>query len=311
VTDTVLITGVSGFAGGHLVEYLAPDHHVVGWSRSAPSSEIATAANWEHIDLLDRETVRRRMKALRPAVVYHCAGATQVAQSWKNPSQPLSSNVLATHYLFDAIRRAGAACRVLVTGSGAIYAPSRSPLEEGSPVAPSNPYAVSKLAQEALGLRAGFEDGLDVIVTRSFNHTGPRQTPSFVAPSIARQIALIERGAVEPVIRVGNLDAERDLTDVRDVVRAYVALVKAGRPGTVYNVASGIGHSVRSIIEVLIATAGVQVRMETDPARLRPVDNPILVGDASRLREATGWTPRIPFDRMLGDLLAYWRGVPS
>ena len=198
---------------------------------------------------------------------------------------------------------------MLVTGSAVIYAPSQTPLAEESRLAPDSPYALSKLAQEALGLRAVVEDGLDVIVTRSFNHTGPRQTPAFVAPSIARQIALVERGVVEPVIRVGNVEAQRDLTDVRDVVRAYVALVEAGTPGTVYNVASGVGHTIRSIIDALVAAAGVHVRLETDSDKLRPVDNPILVGDASRLREATGWTPRISFDQMLRDLLDYWRRV--
>jgi GDP-4-dehydro-6-deoxy-D-mannose reductase len=307
VKDTVLVTGASGFVGGHLVEHLAGSHHVVGWSQSSPPSAFARLAQWEHVDLLDRERVRSRIKALRPGIVYHCAGATQVDRSWKTPTQPLASNVLATHHLFDALRRAGGACRVLVTGSAAIYAPSLTPLTEGSRIAPDSPYAVSKLAQESLGLRAGVEDGLEVLVTRSFNHTGPRQASAYVAPSIARQIALIERGGVEPVIHVGNLEAARDITDVRDVVRAYVLLVHAGTPGEVYNVASGVGHSIRSILDGLVELSGTRLRIQTDEQRLRPRDNPILVGDSSKLRAVTGWTPNIRFDQMLRDLLEYWR----
>jgi GDP-4-dehydro-6-deoxy-D-mannose reductase len=303
------VTGASGFAGGHLVEHLASSQAVVAWSRSAPPPGLATAATWERVDLLNRDEVRVRIRSLRPRAVYHLAGVTQVDRSWRTPAQPLSSNVLATHYLLDALRRAGAACRVLVTGSAAVYAPSPAPLAETAPLAPDSPYAVSKLAQEMLGVRAVIEDGIDVVITRSFNHTGPRQTEAFVTPSLARQMALIERGAMEPVIRAGNIDTERDLTDVRDVVRAYAGLMEAGVPGEVYNVASGVGRTIRSIIDSLAGMTGIDVRLETDPARLRPVDNPILVGDASRLRALTGWTPRIPFDAMLRDLLDYWRSA--
>jgi GDP-4-dehydro-6-deoxy-D-mannose reductase len=142
---------------------------------------------------------------------------------------------------------------------------------------------------------------------RSFNHTGPGQAPDFVAPSLARQIALIERGVVEPVIRVGNLEAIRDFTDVRDVIRAYVALMQRGQAGAVYNVGSGVGRSIRSVLDALLARARVEVRVETDPARLRPSDVPALVADAARLRLTTGWQPVISFERMLDDLMEYWR----
>ena len=298
-----------GFLGGHLIELLAASAPVVVWSRSAAPPELAASATWQRVDLLDRDAVRSGIRALRPSAVYHCAGVTQVDRSWRRPAEPLASNVLATHYLLDALRRAGVGCRMLVTGSAAVYAPSPEPLTEQSPLAPDSPYALSKLAQESLGVRAVVEDGVDVILTRSFNHTGARQTADFVAPAVARQIALIERGELEPVLRVGNVEARRDLTDVRDVVRAYAALMKAGVPGEVYNVASGVGHTIRSVIDALVRAAGVHVRVETDPARLRPIENPVLVGDASRLRALTGWTPRIPFEQMLRDLLEYWRGA--
>jgi GDP-4-dehydro-6-deoxy-D-mannose reductase len=305
---TVLVTGASGLAGSHLLAHLARSQDIVGWTRSSPPAACAGQTRWHRIDLLDRDAVRAAILDLRPAAVYHCAGVSRVDRSWHAPAETLAGNVLATHHLLDALRRAGTRCRVVVTGSAAIYAPSPDPLTEGARVAPDSPYALSKLAQERLGVRAVAEDGIEVVLTRSFNHTGPGQSPSFMASGIARQIALIERGALEPVLRVGNVEARRDLTDVRDVVRAYTVLMEAGTPGEVYNVASGVGRTVGAVIDTLVALAGVQVRVEVDPDRLRPLDNPVLVGDASKLRGLTGWAPSIRFDRMLGDLLEYWRG---
>ncbi len=303
----ILVTGAAGFVGGHLVQHLAANHDVVAWTRSTPLAEIAGLARWQRVDLLDRAAVRQAIRDVRPDVVYHCAGDSRVVQSWNDTARKLADNVLATHFLFDALRRAEVSCRVLVPGSGTVYAPSDRPITEDGAIAPASPYAVSKLAQEQLGLRAVAEDDLDVIVTRSFNHTGPRQTPAFVAPSIARQIALIEQGALEPTIRVGNLEPRRDLTDVRDVVRAYVALMDSGTPRTIYNVASGQGRTIGSILEALISRARVPVKVETDPVRLRSEDTPAIVGDSTRLRRATGWQPELSFDRMLDDLLEYWR----
>jgi len=232
-----------------------------------------------------------------------------VAYSWRDTVSPLSNNVLGTHILLDALRRAGSRCRVVIPGSATVYAPSTSPLTEESPVAPVNPYALSKLAQEQLGMISGREDGIEVIVTRSFNHTGPRQSAAFAAPNMARQIALIEAGAAEPMIKVGNLDAQRDMTDVRDMARAYAGLMEKGTPSTIYNVASGVTRSMKSILAALVARARVTVRIETDPALLRPSDTPVILGDASRLRTATGWEPQIPFERTLDDLLTYWRAI--
>ena len=305
--DPILITGAGGFAGSHLVQHLAASADVVGWARSAPPADVAELARWQSVDLLDRDRVRTAIRDLRPQAVYHCAGLPHVAESWRDTAQPLASNALATHYLLDALRRAECECRVLVVGSATVYAPSDEPVKEDATIAPANPYARSKLAQERIALQGGTEDGLEVIVTRTFNHTGPRQAPAFVAPSMARQIALIERGAADATIKVGNLDARRDLLDVRDVVRAYAALMESGDPGAVYNVASGEARSIRSLLQALVARARVPVHIETDPARLRREDTPVLVGDASRLQQATGWRPSIHFDQMLDDLLEYWR----
>lgn len=303
----VLVTGASGFAGSHLLEHLSGRADLVAWARSDPPSELATLARWQRVDLLDRDRVRQAIRELKPSAVYHCAGAPHVAHSWQDATKPLASNVLTTHYLFDALRRAGTGARVLIPGSAHVYAASPHPHNEDSPVAPASPYALSKLAQEQLGVRAVAEDGLEVVVARAFNHTGPRQSADFFAPAMARQIARIERGGIEPVIKVGNLDAERDLTDVRDTVRAYTLLMEKGAVGGIYNVASGIGRPMRVVLDALVRRAQVPVRVGTDPERLRPHDIPVLVGDATRLRNATGWAPEISFERTIDDLLNYWR----
>lgn len=310
MSDVVLVTGAAGFAGSHLVEHLlaSPKRRT---GEGGSSSQGVVAWTRQTVDLLDGERVRAAIRDLRPGWVYHCAGVPHVAESWRDTARPLEGNVLATQHLLDALRRAGVRCRVLIPGSATVYAPSPRPIVETDPIAPASPYAISKLAQERLALHAIQEDGLDVIVTRSFNHTGPRQTPAFVAPSMARQIALIERGRLDPVIRVGNLQARRDLTDVRDVVRAYVALMQSGTTGVVYNVASGVARSIQSILDALVLRAKVAVRVEADPARLRPSDVPVIAGDHSRLTAATGWQPAITFDQMLDDLLSYWRAHPS
>ena len=307
---TILVTGAAGFAGSHVVQTLAGTGSVVAWTRATPPpEEIVPLATWQQVDLLDRDAVRAAIQRTKPDAVYHCAGAPNVAHSWRDTVSPLSNNVLGTHILLDALRRAGSRCRVVIPGSATVYAPSTSPLTEESPVAPVNPYALSKLAQEQLGMISGREDGLEVIVTRSFNHTGPRQSAAFAAPNMARQIALIEAAAAEPMIKVGNLDAQRDMTDVRDMARAYAGLMEKGTPSTIYNVASGVARSMKSILEALVARARVTVRIETDPALLRPSDTPVLLGDASRLHTATGWEPQIPFEQTLDDLLTYWRAT--
>jgi GDP-4-dehydro-6-deoxy-D-mannose reductase len=307
----ILVTGASGFAGSHLVEHLAGTAELVGWTRSPPPPEIAGLARWTRIDMLDADRVHQELAALRPTTVYHCAGHAHVADSWNDTGRPLAGNVLVTHHLLDGLRRTGRRARVLITGSGTIYAGSDKPHREDSPLAPSSPYALSKLAQEQLGARAIIEDGLDVILTRPFNHVGARQSPKFSVSGMTKQIVAIERAEMEPVIHVGRLDTTRDITDVRDTVRAYALLMRHGVPGTVYNVSSGVPRTMGMVLDALIGRSRVPVRVEVDPSRLRPQDDLILLGDSTRLRETTGWAPQIPFDRTLDDLFTYWRSVPS
>ena len=307
MTAVVLVTGAAGFAGSHLLEHLAGSAAVVGWARSEPPTEVAQLARWTRVDLLDAQQVRQELAALRPTVVYHCAGHAHVAGSWHDTSRPMAGNVLTTHHLLDGLRRAACKARVIIPGSATVYAGSNEPHREDAALAPSSPYAVSKLAQEQLGLRAVDEDGVDVIATRPFNHVGPRQSPAFAVSGMTRQIVAIERGEMEPVIHVGNLDTARDISDVRDTVRAYALLAERGIPGTVYNIASGVARTMRAVLDALIERSRVPVTIEVDSSRLRPHDDLILVGDASRLRAATGWWPQIAFDRTLDDLFDYWR----
>jgi GDP-4-dehydro-6-deoxy-D-mannose reductase len=212
---------------------------------------------------------------------------------------------MGTHAVLSGLQRAGTDIPVVVTGSALVYRPSASALTEDSPIAPSSPYAVSKLAQE---MRAAEETGR-VVVARAFNHAGPRQSSSYVTSSFARQIAEAEAGLREPVLRVGNLEARRDITDVRDTVRAYRLLAECGRARRAYNVCRGEAYRIGDLMESLVRQSRVAIRVELDPARLRPSDNPVVLGSAARIRAEAGWEPRIPIDQTLDDLLEHWRRV--
>jgi GDP-4-dehydro-6-deoxy-D-mannose reductase len=303
-----LVTGATGFAGRHLVEHLlAFEPSVAAWANpSGQQPPDDSRVQWRAVDLLDRAAVVEAIADLAPAAIYHCAGFADVAGAWARPEKALRINVLGTHYLLDAVRCTRLSCPVLLTGSALIYRQSQTAIAEDSPIGPSSPYGLSKLAQERLGLRT---TSVPVIVTRPFNHAGPRQSPAYVTSAFARQIAEIEARRLPPVIRVGNLDSRRDITDVRDTVRAYRLLVRHGKPQRPYNVCSGRAHRIGDLLDMLVSMSRERVRIEIDPARLRPADNPLVLGDASRLVDETGWRPEIPIDRTLADLLEHWRAV--
>lgn len=306
----VLVTGGAGFAGSHLIDQLLESEgRVVGWtnpaSRRSGHSHPAGRVAWAAVDITDGEAVARALDETRPSAVYHCAGVADVQTAWGDPARALRVNVMGTESLLRGLDRCGLDVPVVVTGSALIYRPSADPLTEDSPVGPTSPYGLSKLAQEMLAIAA---DGR-VVVARPFNHAGPRQSAAYVTSSFARQIAEVEAGLREPVLRVGNLEARRDITDVRDTVRAYRLLLRHGRRGRPYNVCRGEAHRVGDLLEMLLRRATVAIRVEVEPARLRPGDNPVVVGSAARLRAETGWEPRIPMEQTLEDLLAYWRSV--
>ncbi len=307
MSGPVLVTGAAGFAGQHLVRLLAADGPVAGWHRPGTTHPELDGVSWAPVELLDRAAVAAAVRDLAPSAIYHLAGVPHVGDSWAHAEETLAGNVVGTLNLFDGLRAAGLTPRVLITSSATIYKPSTDALTEDAPVAPNTPYGTSKVAQEMVALGAWREHGIPVVITRSFNHIGPLQSPAFAAPGFARQLARIEAGLMPPTLMVGNLEALRDLSDVRDTVRAYRALMQSGRAGSCYNVCSGTAISMQAMLDGLRAHVRVPVTVMQDPARMRPADTPIVLGDRSRLTADTGWEPAYPLATTLADLVEYWR----
>src|SRR5688572_23459575 len=308
-TTTVLVTGAAGFVGGHLLELLEQeDDLIMAWLRPGTEpSVIGKRVGWLAVEMHDRNAVHSAIKQIQPNAVYHLAGVPHVGDSWSHTHETFAGNVLATHYLFDALRLEGLAPRVLVTSSATVYQPQSRAIAESDPVRPNSPYGTSKLAQEMVARRSWEDDGIPGLIARSFNHVGPRQSPAFVAPSVAKQIAEIEAGLKPPTLSMGNMDAQRDIMDVRDTVRGYRAMMKSAQPGVPYNVCSGTPTSIRSLVDLFISKARVKITIEQDPARLRPNDTPLVLGDRSRIQKDTGWAPVIPLEKTVDDLLTFWR----
>ncbi len=290
-----LITGGKGFVGQWLAAHLKDRGDEVA------VIDIET-------DVADGAAVRRVMADLAPDAIYHLAAMTHVGESWENPSQVLRVNVLGTAEILAAARALPVSPRVLVVSSAEVYGvvdPDQLPLDEGTPTAPASPYAASKLAAEAVALQAWRGYGQPVIVVRPFNHIGPGQSPNFFVSALAKRIVDARRSGADS-LRVGTLTTRRDFTDVRDVVGAYRLLIEKGSAGGIYNVCSGIDIAMSEVAALLLELAAADLRLETDPALVRPVDVPVLRGDAGRLRDATGWQPVIPLATTLADVLASW-----
>jgi len=309
----VLITGVAGFVGGHVVGFLRDQHPeaaIVGLDNRPAARARSLGIEIVQADLEDAASVRSALARVRPDRVIHLAAQSSPQRSWEDPAGTLRTNVLGMLHLLEAVRAGAAAPRILAVGSADEYGlvqPDALPLREDAPLRPVSPYAVSKVAQGYLALQYALSPGLHVVRTRTFHHTGPRRGESFAESSFARQLAEIEAGQRPPRLEVGNLEVVRDFTDVRDVVRAYWLLLDRGVPGEVYNVCSGRGVRLGDLLERLIALSELRVEVHVDASRLRPADVPALIGDPGRLRAATGWEPTIPLERTLADLLDYWR----
>jgi GDP-4-dehydro-6-deoxy-D-mannose reductase len=306
----VLITGSEGFVGTYLTVHLAaayPTWQVTGTTHHSP----ATAAGLVRCDLRNADAVMALVQTVRPEMVVHLAGQSNVPASFADPEGTLTNNITGTLHLLDACRVHAPDARLLIASSNEVYGPTppeAQPLREDRPLHPVNPYSVSKAAQEMLARQYAHSYHLDVVVARPFNHIGPGQTDRFVVGAFARQIVEVERGA-RRVVSVGNLDAKRDFTDVRDVVRAYGLLLEHGERGGVYNIGSGTATPISGVLEMLCRLAQVAVTVEQDPALMRPSDVPVMMGDTTLLRQATGWEPEIPLAQSLGETLVWWRAA--
>jgi len=311
-----LITGISGFAGSHLAEYLLDrkDIQVAGtvkWrSKLDNITHLLDRIPLYECDIRDAFAVKTVLTEFRPDYIFHLAAQSYVPFSWRAPSETLSTNIIGELNIFEIVRELKLNCRIQIAGSSEEYGlvkPDETPIKEENQLRPLSPYGVSKVAQDLLGYQYHKSYGLYIVRTRAFNHTGPRRGEVFVSSQFARQIVEIEKGRRPPVIKVGNLDSVRDFLDVRDVVRAYFLSLEKGKAGEVYNIASGQGIKIRDLLDRLLKLSNVKIRVEVDPARLRPSDVELLVGSSDKFRQATGWKPEIPFDKTLQDLIAYWR----
>ena len=312
----VLITGITGFAGSHLADYALDQEgvEVYGIRRWRSPTEnidhLVDQLNIAECDLRDAASVTSMIDRIRPDRIFHLAAQSYVPTSWHAPAESLETNIIGQLNVFEALRQTDCDARIHIAGSseeyGLVYR-DEVPITEANPLRPLSPYAVSKVAQDLLAYQYFRSYGTHTIRTRGFNHTGPRRGEVFVVSNFAKQIALIEAGTRKPTIRVGNLEAERDFTDVRDVVRGYWLILEHGEAGDVYNIASGKTWKIRDVLDLLLSFSEVDIKVEVDPERLRPSDVELLLGDASKLRAVTGWEPVIPFEQTARETLDYWR----
>jgi len=318
----VLITGITGFAGSHLAEYVLREHPdvdvygIMRWrSRTENIRDIESKIELLECDLRDLSSVKQLIERVKPDRIFHLAAQSFVPSSWNAPAESLTTNILGQLNIFEAVRALDLDPWIQIACSSEEYGlvhEDELPIKETNPLRPLSPYAVSKVGQDYLGYQYCQSFGMKVVRTRGFNHDGPRRGDVFVSSNFARQLVLIEKGKNPPVIRVGNLEARRDFTDVRDIVRGYwLALDGNCEPGEAYNLCSGTDYCIKDVLDTLIEMSGQRVTIEEDPERLRPSDVPVLLGDASKFHAATGWEPRIPYDQTLQDMIDYWRAELS
>lgn len=315
IKKKALITGVTGFAGSHLAELLLRErvdvHGIQRWrSKSDNINQIRDKIVFHEADLLDAHSLYKVIDEVRPDYIFHLAAQSYVQSSWASPSNTLEVNIIGTVHLFEAVIKSSLEIPIQIACSSEEYGKvlkNELPINENNPLRPLSPYAVSKLAMDYLGYQYFESYGLKVIRTRGFNHTGPRRGDVFSESTFAKQIAEIEKGRHEPIVYVGNLDAVRDYTDVRDMVKAYYTAVEKCDPGEAYNIASGKGWKIKDVLNLLLSMSKVKILIVPDKNRMRPSDVEVLIGDSSKFRKKTGWKPEIPFEKTMEDLLNYWR----
>ena len=310
-----LITGLSGFVGSHLAEFLLEnDFDVFGIIRWRSNREnirdFEQKLTLFEGDMRDLTSVKQVISDCKPDRIYHLAAQSFVPTSWTAPQETITSNIVGQLNILEAVRETNLPVRILVVGSSEEYGlvhEDEVPITEDNPLRPLSPYGVSKVGQDLLGFQYFQSYGMHIIRTRAFNHTGPRRGEVFVTSNFCRQSVLIEKGKQEAVIKVGNLEAKRDFTDVRDVVRAYWLALEKGTVGEVYNICSGRSWVISDLLEKIVEIAGIKIEITKDETRMRPSDVKILQGSHEKFTKATGWEPEIPMEKTIADLLDYWR----
>ena len=313
--DKALITGITGFAGSHLAELLLKEglevYGTYRWrSKTENIDKIRDHITLINADIRDSTSISAVIRTVKPRYIFHLAAQSYVPQSWNAPAETLFTNVIGTSNLLEAVRKESMDSSVQIAGSseeyGLVY-PHEVPITENNPLRPLSPYGVSKVSTDHLGWQYCHSYDMSIVVTRAFNHSGPRRGEVFATSNFAKQIAQIEKGITPSIIHVGNLEAKRDWTDVRDTVRAYWLAIRNCQPGESYNICTGISWSIREMLDILLSYSDCRVGIVHDDERMRPSDVPVLLGDCSKLKLATKWEPLIPFEQTMLDLLNYWR----
>ena len=311
----VLITGITGFVGSHLVEFLlekeAEIYGLVRWrSKTDNIDHIKNRLNLLQGDLRDSHSIKKLIDDVEPDYIFHLAAQSFVPMSWNAPSDTMETNINGTIHLLEAVRKSKSNPKIQIAGSSEEYGlvlPNETPIKETNQLRPLSPYGISKVAEDLVGWQYFKSYGLNIVRTRAFNHTGPRRGEVFVTSNFAKQIAEIEKGLKHPVIYVGNLDAQRDFTDVRDMVNAYWMSLNKCKFGEVYNICSEKAITIKSLLDMVLSMSKKEIEVKIDTNRLRPSDVEILQGDCSKFRNETGWKPEIAFEKTMEDLLNYWR----
>jgi len=311
-----LITGIAGFVGSHLAELLVgKNYEVLGICLACESLENISHLKKEmrlfHSDVTDFNDLNKLVKRTNPDEIYHLAAFSSVGKSFEKPLKTLEVNLQGTANLLEILRNSKRKVKLLLVGSADVYGKVEKkdlPIKETLPFNPISPYGASKACADILAYQYFNSYGVNVIRARSFNHTGPRQAKGFVIPDFASQIAQIEKGNAKPFIKVGNTDAERDISDVRDIVNGYYLLMKKGKPGEAYNICSGNSYKIKYLLEYLLNLSEKEIKVVTSQNKKRPTDIPILLGDNSKIKKEVGWKPKIPIIKTLKDTLDFWRG---
>lgn len=316
--EKILITGINGFAGSHLAEYVLKNNlgEVYGTTRGRTVNlenleNVKNKVELTECDITDSYSVEKTIDEIKPDYVFHLAAQAFVPASWRSPIETMNTNVIGSLNLFEAIRKSNTNPLIQICGSSEEYGmvlPEETPITEDNPLRPLSPYGVSKVAMDLMGYQYFKSYGMKIVRTRAFNHSGPRRGEVYVDSDWCRQVIQIEKGKKEPVVMVGNLEAKRDFTDVRDIVRGYWLSLKKGKAGEVYNICSGKTWKMKDVLDKIISLSKAKnIKVQEDPKRLRPSDVQLLLGDNKKFCEATGWKPEIPYEKTLEDLMAYWR----